>query len=451
MRRLIERYRLPEYLADARSTVSPDGETGFFRFGEDGICYGACPGLPLVHSLGGNLPRVEPASCINQRGLHFPFAPDEIIDNLLLERYVSKERAPLQEIVRDLYYKIRPLLGVAVREHLQRIYLQGWKRIPFPAWPVDSTVDDLLERFLILTMQAQGLKSVPFIWFWPNDASTCAIVTHDVETEAGRDFCSKLMSIDESWGMRASFQVVPEQRYEVPAAFLEEIRARGFEVNVHDLNHDGQLFWDRRAFTERVSAINQYGKEFKAVGFRSGGMYRNQDWLRELEFEYDMSVPNVAHLEPQRGGCCTVMPYFNGDLVELPLTVTQDYALFHFMNTRSMDLWKEQIDVILKRNGLITILAHPDYIMCHREESLFQSLLSWVAELRDTQETWTATPREVNQWWRERNSLKLVKVGNEWTIEGKGSERASVAYAELDGERVSYRREKMQSTVNEVQ
>ena len=37
-------------------------------------------------------------------------------------------------------------------------------------------------------------------------------------------------------------------------------------------------------------------------GFRSGAMYRRQDWFADLEFSYDMSIPNVAHLEPQRGG-----------------------------------------------------------------------------------------------------------------------------------------------------
>ncbi len=39
-------------------------------------------------------------------------------------------------------------------------------------------------------------------------------------------------------------------------------------------------------------------------------MYREQRWFDAFEFSYDMSVPNAAHLEPQRGGCCTVMPYF---------------------------------------------------------------------------------------------------------------------------------------------
>jgi len=67
-------------------------------------------------------------------------------------------------------------------------------------------------------------------------------------------------------------------------------------------------------------------------------MYRNGDWYDVFDFSYDMSVPNVAHLEPLRGGCCTVMPYFIGTILELPLTATQDYSLFHILNDYTLDL-----------------------------------------------------------------------------------------------------------------
>ena len=121
------------------------------------------------------------------------------------------------------------------------------------------------------------------------------------------------------------------------------LRARGFEVNLHDLNHDGHLFADQDAFLRHARRINDYAPEFGCRGFRSGAMYREQDWFEAFEFSYDMSVPNVAHLEPQRGGCCTVMPYFIGDLLELPLTTAQDYSLFHILGDYSTTLWKEQI------------------------------------------------------------------------------------------------------------
>src|SRR5580700_9910875 len=104
---------------------------------------------------------------------------------------------------------------------------------------------------------------------------------------------------------------------------------------------------ERRAeFLRRAKHINLYGLKFGAEGFRSAVLYRNLDWYDALEFSYDMSVPNVAHLDPQQGGCCTVFPYFIGKVLELPVTATQDYSLFHILNDYSTSLWKRQISLI---------------------------------------------------------------------------------------------------------
>jgi hypothetical protein len=168
-------------------------------------------------------------------------------------------------------------------------------------------------------------------------------------------------------------------------------------------------------------------------------MYRNQQWSQALEFEYDMSVPTVAHLEPQRGGCCTVFPYAVGKLIELPLTTTQDYALFHFLGKFSIDLWQRQIEIIRQNHGLISILVHPDYIIEKRPQEVYLQLLRHVADLRDRHNVWIALPREVNTWWRTRSSLRLVPNGAGWKIEGEVHERARVAHACLDGDAITYR------------
>ena len=163
-------------------------------------------------------------------------------------------------------------------------------------------------------------------------------------------------------------------------------------------------------------------------------LYRNQEWYDALDFSYDTSVPNVAHLDPQRGGCCTVMPYFVGKLVELPVTVTQDYSLFHILNDYSINLWKQQIELILESHGLINVIIHPDYSVSSRERTVFEALLSHLAKLRDERGVWTALPKDIARWWRQRSEMKLVEDKDGLRIEGEGKERARIAYAsEKDG------------------
>ena len=337
----------------------------------------------------------------------------------------------------SVYYFLRPFFPVNFRRYLQRIHLRGWDKLPFPKWPVDCSVDALLHRLLLLAVRSNDGKPIPFIWFWPDGASSSAIMTHDVETTIGRDFCPKLMDIDDAFGVKSSFQIVPEERYGVSKQFLDSIWQRGFEVVVHDLNHDGHLYRDRQQFQDRASKINAYGKEFGATGFRAGVLYRKQLWYDALKFSYDMSIPNVAHLDPQRGGCCTVMPYFLGEILEIPVTTTQDYTLFHILNDYSIDLWKKQIDLIMEKNGLISFIVHPDYIIKSREREVYEDLLRYLVQLRQERNIWITTPGEINRWWRNRAEMKLVESEAGWRIEGPDQERARVACAsEKDGKLV---------------
>jgi hypothetical protein len=231
---------------------------------------------------------------------------------------------------------------------------------------------------------------------------------------------------------------VPETRYPVPRNFLDSLRERGFEVNVHDLTHDGQLFATRETFLHLADRINEYGKEFGAIGFRSGVLYRNADWLHALDFAYDMSVPNVGHLEPQRGGCCTVLPFFIDHLLELPVTTTQDYSLFHILKNYSIDLWKRQLSLIGEQHGMASFIVHPDYVIERRARATYQALLAYLARCRSDSGLWIALPREVNDWWRARHQMELVADGERWHITGDGKERARVAFASLDGDRLVF-------------
>jgi hypothetical protein len=416
-------------------------DQGYFTWGDDLVCYGRSGAGSRAKQAGGGLYDVgADVSCDGSNAL-IPFDPDELIENLHLEHYsgyLREESRLSNSVLRQVYYLLRPFLSVPFRKHLQRFYLRGWRDIPFPAWPVDCTADRLQRRLLSLAMKAQGVETLPFIWFWPEGHSSCAIVTHDVEATGGRDLCGALMDVDESFGFHSSFQIVPECRYTVSDALLSSITNRSCEVNVHDLSHDGLLYVSHDEFLRRAELINKYGRNFGASGFRSGALYRNADWYGAYDFLYDMSIPNVAHLDPQRGGCCTVMPYFIGNIVELPVTSIQDYSLFHVVGDYSIDIWKAQIELITANHGLITVLVHPDYVMERRALSVYRQLLGYLAECRDAQSIWTPLPKEVANWWRQRSKMRLEHSNGQWRIEGRGSERARIAYANLSGDDVTY-------------
>src|ERR1700682_810374 len=436
-------FRCLESAADFRLSGTPQKESGYFRFSEGVDCYGQPCGNPPSATYRIHLDDLSGAVHVRDGRIILPFDPDQIVDNLRCESYTGQMRAERTRfggnaVIRAMYYLGRPAFPVHFRRILQRIRLQGGTHTPFPHWPVDRTVDRLFEELMKLVVKSHGNNSIPFIWFWPEGAPAAAIVTHDVETELGRDFCSQLMDTDDEFGFKSSFQIVPERRYEVTPEFIEDMQRRGFEVNVHDLYHDGNLFRDREEFLRRADKINGYVQKFNAQGFRSGALYRNLQWYDAFNFSYDMSVPNVGHLDAQTGGCCTVMPYFVGKILEIPVTATQDYSLFHILGSYSTALWEEQCRMILGGHGLISVIVHPDYVINKKSNNTYRRLLAYLAQLREKMFVWAALPGEINKWWRMRSEMKLVTDGAAWKIEGEGKDRARIAYAHLADGQIKY-------------
>jgi hypothetical protein len=442
-RAFVDYYRCPESsVTFARSGELASGDCGYFHFGSNAVCYGRCSSNSAAEHAADTLHDTLADVMVERGRVWLPFDPSEVIANLRYERYASSngngKRLGTSSILRKAYYSVRPILSVFVRKHLQRMHLRDWREIRFPNWPVDSSVECIFEGLMALLLEAHPVDRVPFIWFWPDGLPSCTMMTHDVEASTGRDLCSRLMDVDDAYGIKSSFEIVPEGKYAVSEMFLNDIRARGFEINIHDLDHDGRLFSDRELFLRRAERINRYGRDYGAVGFRSAVLYRNVDWFGALDFAYDMSVPSVGSLEAQRGGCCSVTPFFIGKILELPATTVQDYCLFHILNQYSIDLWKRQIALISDKHGLASFIVHPDYVFEARALDTYKALLAYLDELRSEGKTWIALPGEVNRWWHQRSQMKLTRCGNKWEIEGPGKERARIAYASLEGNQLVY-------------
>lgn len=430
-----DRYRCPEGFLDFRLSEELSPDPGYFQFGPDTTCYGRTLKGAHQAQLSSPLCDTLPSVLFDGTQLVLPFDPNEVIDNLRLERYPSGQLGKCEKALKGIYYWLRPLTNRSLRKGIQRLRAVNWQKRRFPQWPVDTTVENICEDLLLLSLRASGVDRIPFIWFWPDGARGCVSMTHDVEAVAGRNFCAQLLDIDDSFGIKASYQIVPEGRYQVTPEFLSRLRDRGSEVGVQDLNHDGRLFDEREEFRRRAALINRYGREYGAKGFRSAVLYRRPEWYEDLDFSFDMSMPNVANLDPQRGGCCTVMPYFIGDILELPLTTIQDYSLFHVLNEHSIDLWRVQLEMILAKNGLASFIVHPDYIIESETQVVYKDLLGLLSELCGREAVWFALPNEIDSWWRARSRMSIVKDGESWQIVGEGADRAVLAFAKaVDGQ-----------------
>src|SRR5260370_12541636 len=184
-RAFVEHYRCVDQAADFGPMGETSGEAGCFRFGADAICYGQVGGGFTGDDVREELNdaftqvQVEDGRCL------IPFEPTEIVENLRRERYIADVanatgKNPRDGFIRKAYYAARPLLPVGVRKHLQRIALKGWDKKPFPCWPVDRSVDKIFERLMRLALVSRGIDRIPFIWFWPERKSFCAIMSHAV-------------------------------------------------------------------------------------------------------------------------------------------------------------------------------------------------------------------------------------------------------------------------------
>src|SRR5207247_9849156 len=85
-----------------------------------------------------------------------PFDPTEVIENLRLERYTGacepSGTASSQGSWRNAYYIFRDFLPASWRRGIQKLYFGGWEKLPFPAWPIDRTVEGIVETLMALPM-----------------------------------------------------------------------------------------------------------------------------------------------------------------------------------------------------------------------------------------------------------------------------------------------------------
>lgn len=417
--------------------------------GDGGVRAYRLEGIPLSARLDANAlsgswtpaaPVSEPGGSVrawvqrNAEGaIHLPFDPDEAIGNTLSEAYdgigARLAFAPARRAAFAAYYAVKPYVPRSGQLAIRRRFARVQARRSFPRWPIEDGLHQLYDWLLGCIAEATG-SPIPTIAAWPGGRTWCLVLTHDVEQLEGYRRVDVLRDVERSVGLRSSWNFVPERhepdaRYEVEPAMIEALVSEGCEVGVHGLRHDGRDLASLQILEQRLPAIRAAADRWGAVGFRSPATHRTWAWMPLLGFDYDSSYPDTDPFEPRSGGCCSLLPFMNDDLVELPITLPQDHTLFSILGERDERLWIEKTEYIRRRCGMALALTHPDYAT---SGSLVQSYRSYLERYRDDPGVWHALPREVSAWWRRRLSSTLVHDGERWRITGPAADEGRVVF-----------------------
>ena len=272
---------------------------------------------------------------------------DKIVENYLLEKNYDLNFT----LKKKFYYSVlRPLLPIKIRQVLQNKHSSHIKL------KENFIYDELLNYIKEKPGFNEALKNL-----YPENNSSAIVLTHDVEEQEGFNFIPKVLELEEKCGFKSSWNIVP-YKYKIDNNIIELIQEAGGEVGIHGYNHDGKLYYSQKVFNQRAKFINEAIKKYNAVGFRSPQVHRNLEWLQKLNIQYDASCFDYDPYQPFPGGTGSIWPFIAGKFVELPYTLPQDHTLFYVLKVRDIDIWIRKTKWIIKNNGVILIITHPDYL-----------------------------------------------------------------------------------------
>jgi hypothetical protein len=350
-----------------------------------------------------------------------PFDPGEVMRSLWMEAYREHGGGggrALRRAALQTYYLLRPLIPRRIQIAMRRRYARAQEPPDFPRWPAEPSLHDLYRRLYELARDVAG-TDVPWIGFWPEGASWAVVLTHDIETAAGRDAVGPILDLEAGREFRSAWNVVP-RRYEVSDAFVASITDRGGEVGLHGLFHDGRDLASEGHLLARLPEMRAVASRIGATGFRSPATQRAPDLIGLLGFEHDSSYPDSDPYEPQPGGCASWLPFTIRDTVELPITMPQDHTLFVILQHTDERAWIEKADTLRRRGGMALVLTHPDYMLDTTIRDAYGRL---IAHLAEDSGAWRALPSEVSGWWRARAGSMPVPVDGGWRISGPAADQ----------------------------
>jgi peptidoglycan/xylan/chitin deacetylase (PgdA/CDA1 family) len=322
--------------------------------------------------------------------------------------------------IQRAYYALKPLLPRSLTRRMKRVYGAHRAVAGQLTWPIEGRYVRFQFGVVGNLLEILGRANLPFIDFWPDGGRFAFVLTHDIETAEGQAFASSVADIDAEFGFRSCFNFVPE-RYRLDRGLMDELSARGFEIGVHGLKHDGRDFESLDQFMRRATRMNEFIHDFGTVGFRAPLTHRNPQWMQMLDIEYDGSFFDTDPYEPIAGGTMSIWPFQLGRFVELPYTLAQDYTLAEVVGETTPRLWLEKVEFIRANHGMALLNTHPDYLRKPHTRRIYSEFL---AAMRERADFHHALPREIARWWRARAAATAVQELPD----------AAIATIDVDGE-----------------
>lgn len=305
------------------------------------------------------------------------------------ELYLNRVR-PLFTRIPVPYYKIsRPIRNLILNSvYTIRKMLKFFtnSKYNFPAWPIEYSLDAM--RWLLWSAAAK-LAGIDFVKTpYPMQKKFACLLTHDVDSIEAIDEIEKIREIERKYGFPSSWSLL-SQKYQPGDSLLRKLIDDNCEVISHGYLHDGKLPY-RNADEMRNQLNNIFIKypwlKSHLYGYRSELLLRNEKLLEILPeiFVYDMSFPDTEMYGPYglTSGCCTIYPFYNQyNMIEIPLTVPQDFYILFVHKLDLLKTWKNKIDYIEKFNGCAVINLHPDHIIKHPDLlNIYDEFLKYLAE-----------------------------------------------------------------------
>ena len=326
------------------------------------------------------------------------------VEPALLLRYLSGPRPAYTRLPFD-YRRVPSPVRAAGLALLDRAASRR-PQPDFPAWPLEARLDD--ERAAAWRCAGLPAATRPT---WPEGRPAAVLLTHDIDSRDDIDGIGPLQTLEGERGFVAAIGFVPEVSWP-GRAIVEGLGAAGYEVYCHDERHDGQLPYRgadgiRRTF-ERFFDRQPWARPL-VRGFRAGQLLMSGDLAVAVRdwFDLDLSIPTSERGGPYRGtaGCGTVFPFWLDRLLELPLTLPQDYYLFNVDRQSGPEIartWVQTLVAIVARGGVAVVNTHPVWTNPRRPPvwDAYVALLDAVT----ASGAWVTTPSAARDWLASRRA-----------------------------------------------